>query len=72
MEGGSRLPAHDAGGQHPEGSHVIVAKKAATEPEVKKLLVNTPGIESKLEWEMSYTGIVGGVVTVTSELGETF
>ncbi|KAL4137325.1 hypothetical protein PRIC2_000847 [Phytophthora ramorum] len=52
------------------GSRVMVAKEAATAPEVKKLLVDTPGIESELEWETSYTGAVGGVITVTSELGE--
>ncbi|KAG6574455.1 Fatty acid synthase subunit beta [Phytophthora cinnamomi] len=52
------------------GSRVMVAKEAATAPAVKKLLVDTPGIESELEWETSYTGVVGGVVTVTSELGE--
>ncbi|OWZ18416.1 Fatty acid synthase subunit alpha, partial [Phytophthora megakarya] len=51
-------------------SRVMVAKEAATAPEVKKLLVDTPGIESELEWETSYTGAVGGVITVTSELGE--
>ncbi|EGZ10857.1 hypothetical protein PHYSODRAFT_337628 [Phytophthora sojae] len=44
------------------GSRVMVAKKAATAPAVKKLL--------ELEWETSYTGVTGGVVTVTSELGE--
>ncbi|KAF4131937.1 4'-phosphopantetheinyl transferase domain-containing protein [Phytophthora infestans] len=52
------------------GSRVMVAKEAATAPEVKKLLVDTPGIESELEWETSYTGEIGGVITVTSELGE--
>ncbi|CEG41510.1 fatty acid synthase subunit [Plasmopara halstedii] len=52
------------------GSRMMVAKEAATAPEVKKLLVDTPGIESELEWESSYTGVVGGVMTVTSELGE--
>ncbi|KAG2789199.1 Fatty acid synthase subunit beta [Phytophthora cactorum] len=52
------------------GSRVMVAKEAATAPEVKKLLVDTPGIESELEWETSYTGVIGGVITVTSELGE--
>ncbi|EGZ08397.1 hypothetical protein PHYSODRAFT_340187 [Phytophthora sojae] len=52
------------------GSRVMVAKEAATAPAVKKLLVDTPGIESGLEWETSYTGVVGDVVTVTSELGE--
>uniref|UniRef100_K3WEQ6 Fatty acid synthase subunit alpha n=1 Tax=Globisporangium ultimum (strain ATCC 200006 / CBS 805.95 / DAOM BR144) TaxID=431595 RepID=K3WEQ6_GLOUD len=52
------------------GSRVMVAKEAATAQEVKQLLVDTPGIESELEWEQSYTGVVGGIVTVTSELGE--
>ncbi|KAI9921603.1 hypothetical protein PsorP6_002324 [Peronosclerospora sorghi] len=52
------------------GSRVMVAKEAATAPDVKKLLVKTPGIESELEWETSYKGVAGGVVTVTSELGE--
>ncbi|EEY57118.1 fatty acid synthase subunit alpha, putative [Phytophthora infestans T30-4] len=52
------------------GSRVMVAKEAATAPEVRKLLVDTPGIESELEWETSYTGEIGGVITVTSELGE--
>ncbi|KAG2522184.1 hypothetical protein JM16_005912 [Phytophthora kernoviae] len=52
------------------GSRVMVAKEAATAPAVKQLLVDTPGIESELEWETSYTGVCGGVVTVTSELGE--
>ncbi|KAL4138997.1 hypothetical protein PRIC2_002497 [Phytophthora ramorum] len=52
------------------GSRVMVAKEAATASEVKKLLVDTPGIESELEWETSYAGAVGGVATVTSELGE--
>ncbi|KAG3101268.1 Fatty acid synthase subunit beta [Phytophthora idaei] len=51
------------------GSRVMVAKEAATVPEVKQLLVDTPGIE-ELEWEASYTNAVGGVTTVTSELGE--
>ncbi|RLN89483.1 hypothetical protein BBJ28_00024947, partial [Nothophytophthora sp. Chile5] len=52
------------------GSRVMVAKEAATAPEVKQLLVDTPGIESELEWEQSYKGVAGGVLTVTSELGE--
>ncbi|TDH65379.1 hypothetical protein CCR75_002038 [Bremia lactucae] len=52
------------------GSRVMVAKEAATAPEVKALLVNTPGINSDALWEGSYTGVVGGVLTVTSELGE--
>ncbi|GLD97526.1 hypothetical protein PINS_up006216 [Pythium insidiosum] len=52
------------------GSRVMVAKEAATAIEVKQLLVDTPGIASELEWEKSYTEVAGGIVTVTSELGE--
>ncbi|EGZ08386.1 hypothetical protein PHYSODRAFT_340175 [Phytophthora sojae] len=56
----ARPPAQEACGWYPDG----------LSRDVKKLLVDTPGIESGLEWETSYTGVVGGVVTVTSELGE--
>ncbi|CCI41838.1 unnamed protein product [Albugo candida] len=52
------------------GSRIMVAKEAATATEVKQLLVDTPGISNESEWEKSYKGIVGGVITVTSELGE--
>nr|CCA25392.1 FAS2_PENPA Fatty acid synthase subunit alpha putati [Albugo laibachii Nc14]CCA25465.1 fatty acid synthase alphasubunit putative [Albugo laibachii Nc14] len=52
------------------GSRMMVAKEAATAKEVKQLLVDTPGISNESEWEKSYKGIVGGVITVTSELGE--
>ncbi|TYZ68250.1 hypothetical protein PybrP1_005286 [[Pythium] brassicae (nom. inval.)] len=52
------------------GSRVMVAKEAATAEEVKQLLVATPGIEAERDWEQSYAGVTGGVVTVMSELGE--
>lgn len=52
------------------GSRMMVATEARTAPAVKKLIVETPGIENELEWESSYNGVAGGVITVTSELGE--
>ncbi|GAB9466788.1 hypothetical protein Gpo141_00004153 [Globisporangium polare] len=52
------------------GSRVMVAKEAATADEVKQLLVDTPGIESEFEWEQSYKGPVGGIITVISEHGQ--
>lgn len=51
-------------------SRVMVAKEANTSLEAKKLLVNTPGIESEEEWENSYHTSAGGIITVKSELGE--
>jgi len=54
------------------GSRMMVATEAATSPEVKDLLVRTPGVKQADEkkWEQSYDGIAGGVLTVKSELGE--
>lgn len=54
------------------GSRIMVAKEAATSDQAKELLVATPGLEfaSEKDWEKSYDGVVGGVATVRSELGE--
>lgn len=54
------------------GSRLMVAAEAATAPEVKRLLVATPGLPEADEarWEASYGGVAGGVLTVRSELGE--
>lgn len=54
------------------GSRMMVAAEAATAPEVKKLLVDTPGVRrsDEKQWEQSYDGVAGGVLTVRSELGE--
>eukprot|EP00661_Eupelagonemidae_sp_cell13_P005999 gene5999-2916_t len=43
-----------------------------TSPGAKQLLVNAPGIPEAAQhtWEKSYKGPVGGIMTVTSELGE--
>lgn len=52
------------------GSRCMVAKEAATAPEVKQLIVDAAGLEDELSWEKSYDEVAGGVVTVQSELGE--
>ncbi|KNC49148.1 uncharacterized protein AMSG_11853 [Thecamonas trahens ATCC 50062] len=51
-------------------SRVMVAAEAATASPVKDLIVATPGVAAQHEWERSYDGPVGGIITVTSELGE--
>eukprot|EP01119_Soliformovum_irregulare_P010017 TRINITY_DN2425_c0_g2_i3.p1 TRINITY_DN2425_c0_g2~~TRINITY_DN2425_c0_g2_i3.p1 ORF type:complete len:3502 (-),score=1233.34 TRINITY_DN2425_c0_g2_i3:1297-11802(-) len=51
-------------------SRVMVAKEAKTSLEAKRLLVDTKGVTSEAEWEKSYDGEAGGVITVSSELGE--
>ncbi|ORX48172.1 fatty acid synthase [Piromyces finnis] len=52
------------------GSRILVAAEAGTSEEVKKLLVASEGIENEKEWENTYKGSTGGIVTVKSELGE--
>lgn len=51
-------------------SRVMVSKEAKTSLEAKELLVQTKGIDREEEWETSYDGVAGGVITVSSELGE--
>jgi enoyl reductase-like protein len=51
------------------GSRPMVAKEAPTAQAVKDLICKTAGVEDK-DWESSYTGNAGGVLTVQSELGE--
>ncbi|KAA0166660.1 hypothetical protein FNF28_03034 [Cafeteria roenbergensis] len=53
-------------------SRMMIAREAATAPEVKQLLVDTPGVPADRErdWESSYEADAGGVITVKSELGE--
>lgn len=51
-------------------SRVMVCKEAKTSLKAKELLVETPGIEVEEQWETSYDGVAGGVITVNSELGE--
>ena len=49
------------------GSRMMVAKEARTSPQAKKLIVEATG---STEWEKSYDGEVGGVMTVQSEMGQ--
>ncbi|KAK4705985.1 hypothetical protein P7C70_g226, partial [Phenoliferia sp. Uapishka_3] len=51
------------------GSRVMVAKEAHTSESVKKLIVDATGVDDD-KWEQSYDKPVGGIMTVTSELGE--
>ena len=51
------------------GSRLMVALEAPTAQSVKQLIVATPGVTNEKEWEQSFTGIAGGVVTIQSELG---
>jgi fatty acid synthase subunit beta len=52
------------------GSRVMVAKECLTSPSVKQLIAEAPGIADETQWERTYKGVVGGVITVKSELGE--
>ncbi|KAJ2095905.1 fatty acid synthase alpha subunit Lsd1, partial [Coemansia sp. S100] len=51
------------------GSRVMVAKEGAASDAVKEAIVAAPGIDDS-EWEKTYSGPAGGIVTVLSELGE--
>ena len=51
------------------GSRVMVAKETKTSLGVKQAIVNTAGVEDS-QWEQSYQGCIGGVISVISEMGE--
>ncbi|KAJ2459926.1 fatty acid synthase alpha subunit Lsd1, partial [Coemansia sp. RSA 2424] len=51
------------------GSRMMVAKEAGTSLAAKELIVSTPGLRDS-EWQNTYDGPIGGVITVTSEYGE--
>ncbi|KAJ2890915.1 fatty acid synthase alpha subunit Lsd1, partial [Coemansia aciculifera] len=51
------------------GSRVMVALEAGTSLAAKELIVAAPGL-SDSEWQNSYDGPSGGVVTITSNYGE--
>ena len=51
------------------GSRMMVAKEAHTSPNAKKAIVEAPGLADH-EWEKTYKGPAGGVITVRSEMGE--
>ncbi|KAA1095716.1 beta subunit of fatty acid synthetase [Puccinia graminis f. sp. tritici] len=50
-------------------SRMMVAKEAATSLSVKELIVQAKGVDDQ-EWEGTYERETGGIITVTSELGE--
>lgn len=50
-------------------SRVMVAKEAHTSEPIKQLIVDAPGVEDA-QWEQTYDKPTGGILTVTSELGE--
>jgi fatty acid synthase subunit beta len=51
------------------GSRMMVAKEAHTSPAAKQAIVDAPGVPDS-EWEKTYKGPAGGVITVRSEMGE--
>ncbi|KAI9848828.1 MAG: beta subunit of fatty acid synthetase [Sclerophora amabilis] len=51
------------------GSRVMVAKEAHTSEAAKKAIVEAEGVD-ETEWEKTYSGSAGGVITVLSEMGE--
>ncbi|KAI5478179.1 fatty acid synthase subunit beta [Pseudohyphozyma bogoriensis] len=50
-------------------SRVMVAKEAHTSEGIKQLIVDAPGVGDS-QWEQTYDKPTGGIMTVTSELGE--
>jgi fatty acid synthase subunit beta len=51
------------------GSRMMVAKEAHTSRAAKQAIVDAPGLDDG-EWEKTYKGPAGGVITVRSEMGE--
>ncbi|KAL2165067.1 hypothetical protein VTH06DRAFT_363 [Thermothelomyces fergusii] len=51
------------------GSRMMVAKEAHTSKAAKRAIVDAPGLDDS-EWEKTYKGPAGGVITVRSEMGE--
>ncbi|KAJ1955759.1 fatty acid synthase alpha subunit Lsd1, partial [Linderina pennispora] len=51
------------------GSRVMVAKEGQAADAVKEAIVAAPGV-TDAEWEQTYRGPAGGIVTVLSEMGE--
>ncbi|TLD37351.1 beta subunit of fatty acid synthase [Venturia nashicola] len=51
------------------GSRVMTAKEAYTSKNAKQAIVDAEGLEDA-DWEKTYKGAAGGVITVRSEMGE--
>lgn len=51
------------------GSRMMIAKEAKTSPNAKKAIADAEGLDDE-DWEKTYKGPAGGVITVRSEMGE--
>ncbi|KAF4125253.1 hypothetical protein GMORB2_4093 [Geosmithia morbida] len=51
------------------GSRMMVAKEAHTSKNAKQAIVDAPGVGDG-EWQKTYKGPAGGIITVRSEMGE--
>ncbi|KKA25346.1 [Acyl-carrier-protein] S-acetyltransferase [Rasamsonia emersonii CBS 393.64] len=51
------------------GSRMMTAKEAHTSRDAKKAIAEAPGVDDD-QWEETYKGPAGGVITVLSEMGE--
>ncbi|KAG1071517.1 hypothetical protein G6F42_026019 [Rhizopus arrhizus] len=51
------------------GSRMMVAKEGLASPDAKQAMVDAPGLADN-EWEKTYKGPAGGIITVLSEMGE--
>ncbi|KAL4959185.1 tetrafunctional fatty acid synthase subunit FAS1 [Aspergillus stella-maris] len=51
------------------GSRMMIAKEAHTSKNAKQAIADAPGLDDH-QWENTYKGAAGGVVTVLSEMGE--
>lgn len=51
------------------GSRMMIAKEAHTSKNAKKAIADATGVDDS-EWEKTYKGATGGVITVLSEMGE--
>lgn len=51
------------------GSRMMIAKEAHTSKAAKQAIVDAEGLDDS-EWEQTYKGPAGGVITVRSEMGE--
>ncbi|KAM7218171.1 Acyl transferase domain containing protein [Rhypophila decipiens] len=51
------------------GSRMMVAKEAHTSKAAKQAIVDAPGVDDS-QWEKTYKGPAGGIITVRSEMGE--
>lgn len=51
------------------GSRMMMAQEAHTSEQVRELISNASGVQDQ-EWEKTYHGAAGGVITVQSEMGQ--